>query len=207
MSDQATHNGQNRGLNWPTRRQFAALGASALAAGAAGKVGAAVPQLAESRVNVPTEAGAATARFIHPDTGRHHGLVMWNDNPGAQAIARGLAEQGWSVLLVDQGTQPAQQLHRQARGLVAWLETQDAVATTGRAAARAGSSLGHGYSLRTISGAHSRLSLASRDERRAAAHSVILVAVADRHVRAGSNPSLNQAARMAMRARGQAAAA
>jgi carboxymethylenebutenolidase len=226
MSDQIrdAENAEARAVRLPdqvTRRGFGAIGAAGAFAACAGAAKAKPATLVESRETVATPHGAAQAWFIRPDTGRHPGVVMWPDAAGLRnstlAVARGLAAQGLSVLVVDrtyreaklaelnsgQGdTHHAVQLaNRDARAFVAWLNAQNSVQT---ASAKSGgmSGIGHGYSLRSVSAAHPQLSLATKSERMAAAQSAFLFAVPDATV--ASMPEqmakLSEAARLTYRA-------
>lgn len=88
-----------------SRREF-----NALAAGAAvmmtlpGVVGAA--QVTGNDVNVTTPDGVADCFFVHPDTGKHPGVIIWPDirglRPAFRMMATRLAESGYAVLCVNQ---------------------------------------------------------------------------------------------------------
>lgn len=193
-----------------TRRGFATLSAAGAVAVCAGAAKAAPLTLTESRTSVATPHGAADAWLVHPASGRHPGVVMWPDAAGLRgstlAVARQLAGQGFAVMVVDRtyhgadlsGIEAHRRANRDAKAFVAVLNRHDAVQP---AAAKSGS-LGNGYSLRSISAAHSRLSLASRAERIAAAQSGLLVAVPDALVARvpAKMDKLSEAARLAFRA-------
>lgn len=91
-----------------SRRQFAALGAAGMAlAGCAGTAArAAGSAISEKMVSVTTADGVCDAFFVHPATGMHPGIVMWPDIAGLREVfrimARGLAAQGYAVLVVNQ---------------------------------------------------------------------------------------------------------
>jgi carboxymethylenebutenolidase len=95
-----------RGLS---RRQFAALGATAVGAMGMGTVVSAqdLPAgLAESSVSITTPDGNCDALFVHPADGKHQAVIMWPDigglRPAFVTMARGLAASGYAVLLVNQ---------------------------------------------------------------------------------------------------------
>jgi hypothetical protein len=157
----------------PTRRQFAAMGAIATAAlGWSGSSAAAAPvAVSERSATVATERGAVPAKLFKPEASEQPGLVMFAfaaASPSANAaVARQLAEQGWSVLLVDAPTVTNEQaINRDARAHMAWLKTQPGVA--------GGTD---DYRLRTVGATFPKLSLASRAERQAASKSAVLFAV------------------------------
>lgn len=198
-----------------TRRGFAALGAAGAVAACIGTAKAGAFELDETREAIATPHGSASSWFVRPASGRHPGVVMWADpaNLGGTdlAAARQLAQQGFAVLVVERGyrqlaaqtggTASHQVINRDARALVAWLNTQSAVQPA-VARATSVSGLGHGYSLRTVTAAAPRLSLASREQRIAAAQSGLLFAVPDATV--ARDPArmdrLQEIARLAHRA-------
>ncbi|QDV08740.1 Dienelactone hydrolase family protein [Planctomycetes bacterium Poly30] len=102
-SDEA--NLSRRGL---TRREFAALGASAALAGcsAASLRGSGSSELTEQTVEISTQDGIADAFFVHPATGQHAAVIMWPDVAGLReskrVMARALAAEGHAVLVVNQ---------------------------------------------------------------------------------------------------------
>jgi hypothetical protein len=156
----------------PTRRQFAAMGAIATTMlGWSGTAAAAPAAISERSANVATDRGQVTGKLFKPEAGEQPGLVMFAfaaASPSANsAVARQLAEQGWSVLLVDApaGASP-QAINRDARAHVAWLKEQPGVATGT-----------DDYRLRTVGATFPKLSLASRTERQAASKSAVLFAV------------------------------
>jgi len=87
-----------------TRRQF---GVMALGAG----VAALLPKASDAmesegaEVDVKTPDGTADAYFVHPVTGKHPAVLMWPDifglRPAFKAMARRLAESGYSVLVIN----------------------------------------------------------------------------------------------------------
>jgi carboxymethylenebutenolidase len=94
-----------RGLS---RREFAALGASAALAGCAGATGPAATggDLLEETVRITTEDGVADAFFVRPARDKHPGIIMWPDIAGLREskriMARRLAGEGFAVLVVNQ---------------------------------------------------------------------------------------------------------
>lgn len=123
-----------------SRRQFAAMGAAAAAAGYAGSAQAALP-VQERRVQVQTRDGLTDAVFYHPAEGTHPGVVLWPDVAGlranARAIARDLAAAGFAVLMADPhyrtggrvSTANLQEPHitRDSKDLTLWLAGQEQV--------------------------------------------------------------------------------
>jgi len=87
-----------------SRRQFGAL---TLGAGVMSLLprGAGASALVESDVDIKTPDGTADCYFAHPATGEAPGVLMWPDifglRPASRALARRLAESGYSVLLVN----------------------------------------------------------------------------------------------------------
>jgi hypothetical protein len=156
----------------PTRRQFAAMGAIATAAlGWSGSAAAAPIAVSESSATVATGRGAVTGKLFTPEAGEQPGLVMYAfaaASPSANAaVARQLAEQGWSVLLVDAPADASPQaINRDTRAHVAWLKAQPGVV--------GGTD---DYRLRNVGATFPKLSLASRTERQAASKSAVLFAV------------------------------
>lgn len=88
-----------------SRRKF-----NALAAGSA--VMATLPGVADAEqvtgqdVNVTTPDGIADCFFVHPDKGKHPGVIIWPDirglRPAFRMMATRLAESGYAVLCVNQ---------------------------------------------------------------------------------------------------------
>lgn len=199
-----------------TRRGFAALSAAGAVAACIGTAQAATLALSETRESIATPHGAADGWFVRPSTGRHPGVVMWSDSAAMQrhglTVARRLAEQGFAVLVVERGygaTSAAlsgtvechQMVNRDARVLVAWIDAHSSVQPAGSLSS-AMQGVGGGYSLRTISAAAPRVSLASRAERIAAAQSGMLFAVPNAAVARvpARMDKLSEAARLAYRA-------
>lgn len=60
---------------------------------------------ADSAVNITTPDGVADCYFVHPAQGKYPGVLIWPDilglRPAFQAMARRLAESGYSVLVVN----------------------------------------------------------------------------------------------------------
>ena len=161
----------------PTRRQFVAMGAMATTAlGWSGTAAAAPIAVSEHSVSVPAGQRQVAAKLFKPELGEQPGLVMYSyaaASPSANAaIARQLAEQGWSVLLVDAptGANP-EAINRGARAHVAWLRAQPGVTGGDLASGK------NHYRLRTVAASYPKVSLASRAERQAACGSAVLFAV------------------------------
>lgn len=82
------------------RRDFvrASLAATGLATAAAAAV-----SVVETDVEIKTPDGTCDAAFIHPASGSHPGVLIWPDafglRPSMRAMAKRLAEQGYSVLV------------------------------------------------------------------------------------------------------------
>jgi hypothetical protein len=161
----------------PTRRQFAAMGAVATSMlGWSGVAAAAPAAVSDSNVSVATELGQVAARLFKPEAGEQPGLVMFAFAAASAsanaAVARQLAEQGWSVLLVDAPADATPQaINRAARAHTAWLNSQPGVAGGNRSGGA------DDYRLRSIGATFPKLSLASRAERQAASRSAVLFAV------------------------------
>lgn len=94
-----------------SRRQFAKIGAAAVAVGcSAGGASLAAAtsssQLTESIVRITTPDGTADAVFVHPAKGKHPGVILWPDIGGVRdsfkVMARRLAADGYAVLVVNQ---------------------------------------------------------------------------------------------------------
>jgi hypothetical protein len=183
-----------------SRREFGFMGAIAAVAGIAQPASASAGTRKTVERGVTLETGAA-GRFFKPSEGEHRGLVMWGKGDAASArVAKRLAADGWAVLLVkSDDAAEGQQMHRDARAYVAWLDKQPGVAATGKPAARTGSGLGHGYSLRNVSAALPRFAFANTEERMAAAASATLFAVPDAVVPAHRVANLNDAAQLRAR--------
>jgi carboxymethylenebutenolidase len=87
-----------------TRRQFGsmALGAS-LAAMLPRRAHA--TEISDAEVDIKTPDGVADAYFAHPLQGRHPAVLVWPDifglRPAFKAMARRLAESGYSVLVIN----------------------------------------------------------------------------------------------------------
>lgn len=201
MTDQVRNSEIDGEVINTSRRQFGIMGAVAAVAGMASPAMAAgKSKTVATKVSVPTPHGQSSAHFFHPEGGRHRGLVMWSDGKAAsQKVASNLAGQGWAVLLVTDrnvdGAHADQTISRDARAYVSWLESQAVVAETGKGAGRVGSELGHGYKLRSVAAVLPRLSLASAEERKAAASTATLFAVPDAVVPSHRTAMLDHAAR------------
>lgn len=163
-----------------SRRKLMGIGAAGAVAAVAtpGVVHAAPFKVDAKRVSIPTQSGTVDGLFYAASGSKHPGVVMWADANG-QAVARRLAEQGFAVLLAN-GTRHMdadhQAINREAKGLVAWLSQQEGVENV-RALPKSNNGLGNGYVLRSITAAQPRLSLASKEERKAHAMGGMLVAM------------------------------
>ena len=85
------------------RRDFVALSVSAGLVAAAGTAAAAELKVVETDVMVKTPDGMCDAAFIHPESGRHPGVIVWPDafglRPSMRDIGKRIAAQGYSVLV------------------------------------------------------------------------------------------------------------
>lgn len=90
-----------RGIN---RRDFSKMGAAALLAAMMPRA-AFAQSVTETTVQVPTPDGIADCYFVHPSSGKHPGVLIWPDlmglRPAYTAIAKRLAESGYSVLVIN----------------------------------------------------------------------------------------------------------
>lgn len=110
MCDDATATAEEQALarKGLSRREFAALGASAALAGCAGGAmdGEDNSEIREGIVEITTADGVADAFFVRPAKGAHPGIVMWPDIAGLRdafkIMARKLAADGFAVLVVNQ---------------------------------------------------------------------------------------------------------
>jgi carboxymethylenebutenolidase len=98
MIDYASRNGLSR-------RQFGALSVGGgLAMALLPAVSNAV-EVTGADVEVKTPDGTADCYFVHPTTGTHAGVLIWPDimglRPAFKAMAKRLAESGYSVLVVN----------------------------------------------------------------------------------------------------------
>jgi carboxymethylenebutenolidase len=88
-----------------TRREFAVLGTAAVLTSYV-SLDAAAGTLSEKMVEVTTADGKADAFFVHPDGGKHPGVIIWPDAIGLRDVkkdmARRLAADGYAVLVVNQ---------------------------------------------------------------------------------------------------------
>jgi len=82
------------------RRDFVVSVAAGLAAAG---TATAVDKVVETDVEIKTPDGTCDAAFIHPASGSHPGVLIWPDafglRPSMRAMAKRLAEQGYSVLV------------------------------------------------------------------------------------------------------------
>lgn len=87
-----------------SRRSFGALtvgvGVAAVLPPASGAV-----TVTETEVTIETADGGADAYFVHPQQGRHPGVLIWPDifglRPAFRQMGKRLAESGYSVLVVN----------------------------------------------------------------------------------------------------------
>jgi hypothetical protein len=161
----------------PSRREFAAFGATAAMCSANAAPLAAATGVTKSVV----QKVKITGNLFQPETGKHPGLVMFASAAASRsanaAVAQQLAAQGWAVMLVDAPEHAdTAQLNRDAQAHAKWLVSQAGVAAPERAS-RAKGLASHGFVLRSFSAAHPALSLATRTERRAANASGTLFAL------------------------------
>lgn len=174
MTEAANKITENRVFK-PSRREFAAV--STVAALWSGNAVAAPLSASTKPQAVRSFAAGAHGMLFRPEAGEHPGLVMF-ESPGSSrsanaAVAQQLASQGWAVLLVEtKVTDDPAVIIRDARAHVDWLVAQPGVSAPNADPV----SKMHGFTLRSFSAAAPALSLASRDERRAAATSNMLFA-------------------------------
>lgn len=110
MCDDATATAEEQALarKGLSRREFAAIGATAALAGCAGGAmdGEDNSEIREGIVEITTADGVADAFFVRPAKGAHPGIVMWPDIAGLRdafkIMARKLAADGFAVLVVNQ---------------------------------------------------------------------------------------------------------
>jgi hypothetical protein len=130
---------ESQGQKGVSRRQFAALGVAAAAAGVVGTAHAAVP-VSQRAVTIQTRDRTADAVFVHPQDGQHAGVVLWAETPAQIAanaeIASSLAAAGLSVLMVSAAYKSgapaalAKNISRDSKDLTAWLDSQHEVASS-----------------------------------------------------------------------------
>jgi len=84
------------------RRDFVAMSVTATGLATARAAASAV-SVVETDVEIKTPDGTCDAAFIHPASGSHPGVLIWPDafglRPSMRALAKRLAEQGYSVLV------------------------------------------------------------------------------------------------------------
>ena len=87
-----------------SRRRFSGLALGAAAMATLPRVAHAAT-VVESDVMIETPDGSADCYFVHPDSGRHPGVLIWPDivglRPAFRAMGKRLAESGYSVLVVN----------------------------------------------------------------------------------------------------------
>ncbi|PCI63167.1 MAG: dienelactone hydrolase [Kordiimonadales bacterium] len=86
------------------RRDFSKMGAAALLTAMLPKV-AFANSVTETSVEVATPDGVSDCYFVHPSRGKHPGVIIWPNimglRPANKALAKRLAEAGYSVLVVN----------------------------------------------------------------------------------------------------------
>lgn len=87
-----------------SRRRFSVLSAGAAFATAL-PISAAMQDVVESEVLVPTPDGTADCYFVHPSTGKHAAVIVWPDvvglRPAYRTMGKRLAQAGYAVLVVN----------------------------------------------------------------------------------------------------------
>ena len=87
-----------------SRRDFNKLGFAAIMASLLPEV-AFADSVTESIVEIPTPEGISDCYFVHPSVNKHPGIILWPDikgrRPVYQAMAKRLAEMGYSVLVIN----------------------------------------------------------------------------------------------------------
>jgi carboxymethylenebutenolidase len=127
---------ETKSQNSLSRRQFGTVaGVAAVAAGtpsvamAAG--GTQIGEVTETAVSVATPRGAVSGFYVHPAKGAHPGVLAWRGESGLNVTsrneARGLAKQGYSVLVLDRDAKDPAPVESDAVSAVAWLESQSHV--------------------------------------------------------------------------------
>lgn len=152
-----------------TRRRFSALGVAGFAA-MLPRAASAVA-VTESDVEIKTPDGVCDAHWIHPTSGAHPAVLVWPDifgvRPAFRAMARRLAEEGYSVLTINpfyrtlkglpssreeafgqMGKLTPDMHFTDAQAFVAWLDQQKTVDTK-RKMGTTGYCLGGQYVMRT----------------------------------------------------------
>lgn len=152
-----------------SRRQFVAFSSAGLFAGSAGIAQANELPVIVRNAAIATPMGDRSGYFVTPQSGTFAALAIWAHS-GAQlsayrSAAKSLAARGHAVMVVEApvGAEP-QTLSRMSKAVAAWLASQPGTAGTA-----------DDYALHSFSGAHGRMTLASRSERLAAAQSAVLV--------------------------------
>lgn len=161
----------------PSRREFAAFGATAAMCGA----NAAPLAAAKETTKALSQKVKIVGNLFQPETGNHPGVVMFASTAASRsanaAVAQQLAMQGWAVMLVDAPEHAdIARINRDAQAHAKWLVSQAGVTAPTNAAIASGVAK-HGFVLRSFSAAHPTLSLATRTERRAANASGTLFAL------------------------------
>lgn len=95
---------QQQAASGYTRRRFGLIGLSA-ALGAALPLPARAGHAHGRDVEIKTSAGTADAYFVHPEQGKHPGVLIWPDifglRPTFREMADRLADAGYAVLVVN----------------------------------------------------------------------------------------------------------
>jgi hypothetical protein len=175
-----------------SRRQFAAIGSAALFAGSTGMAFGKDLPVTVTAVAIPTATGNHSGFFIKPEAGTFPALAIWAhsaaDFASYRDAARSLAARGHAVLVVEApaGAEP-QAMNRASNAVAGWLASQPDVPGSA-----------DDYVLHGFSGAHGRISLASREERRSSVLQGVLVTLPKSLSRApGSRDTFAQMARSA----------
>jgi carboxymethylenebutenolidase len=86
-----------------SRRDVVVLSVAAAVSAAAGAAAREPAAVVETNVEVKTPDGTCDAAFIHPEKGKHPGVLIWTDafglRPAMREIGRRIASEGYSVLV------------------------------------------------------------------------------------------------------------
>jgi carboxymethylenebutenolidase len=86
-----------------SRRDFTVLSVAAGLTAGAGSSASAAMAVTERDVTIKTSDGTCDAAFIHPNSGKHPGVLIWTDifglRPSMRDIGKRLAAEGYSVLV------------------------------------------------------------------------------------------------------------
>jgi carboxymethylenebutenolidase len=104
MCDEDTLQDAERFRNRVTRRTFNKMTVAGLAASVVPGI-AATNAVTEQDVMVTTPDGQADCYFVHPESGKHAGVILWPDifglRPAFRTMGKRLARAGYSVLVVN----------------------------------------------------------------------------------------------------------